>query len=220
MRIFGRKKGRRLSYTKQKLVEDFLPNISLDNDKILRHVFSLKKHLFLEFGFGHGENIIKLSVNRPDWVFIAIDPFLNGVASLLEKIKTKSIPNIFIYHGDGRSFLKELPKNSISETCILFPDPWPKFKHESRRIIQKEFLNKLSEVMSSNSFVYTSSDNYIAQTWMLKIFLYNKNFEWIVKDINQIYTKPDFFEDTKYFKKSLKEGRQASWLKFKNIKEY
>ena len=220
MRIFGRKKGRRLSYTKQKLVEDFLPNISLDNDKILRHIFSLKKHLFLEFGFGHGENIIKLSVNRPDWVFIAIDPFLNGVASLLEKIKTKNISNIYIYHGDGRYFLKGLPKNSISETCILFPDPWPKFKHESRRIIQREFLNKLSEVMASNSFVYTSSDNYIAQTWMLKIFLYNKNFEWIVKDINQIYTKPDFFEDTKYFKKSLKEGRQASWLKFKNIKEY
>ena len=220
MRIFGRKKGRRLSYTKQKLVEDFLPNISLDDDEKLRHVFSLKKHLFLEFGFGHGENIIKLSVNRPDWVFIAIDPFLNGVASLLEKIKTKNISNIYIYHGDGRLFLKGLPKNSISETCILFPDPWPKFKHESRRIIQREFLNKLSEVMDANSFVYTSSDNHIAQTWMLKTFLYNKNFEWIVKDINQIYTKPDFFEDTKYFKKSLKEGRQVSWLKFKNIKEY
>ena len=220
MRIFGRKKGRRLSYTKQKLVEDFLPNISLDNDEKLRHVFSLKKHLFLEFGFGHGENIIKLSVNRPHWVFIAIDPFLNGVASLLEKIKTKNISNTYIYHGDGRSFLKGLPQNSISETCILFPDPWPKFKHESRRIIQKEFLNKLSEVMTSNSFVYTSSDNHIAQTWMLKTFLYNKNFEWIVKDINQIYTNPDFFENTKYFKKSLKEGRQVSWLKFKNIKEY
>ena len=220
MRIFGRKKGRRLSYTKQKLVEDFLPNISLDNDEKLKYILSLKKNLFLEFGFGHGENIIKLSANRLDWVFIAIDPFLNGVASLLEKIKTKNISNIYIYHGDGRLFLKGLPKNSISETCILFPDPWPKFKHESRRIIQKEFLNKLSEVMDSNSFVYTSSDNHIAQTWMLKTFLYNKNFEWIVKDINQIYTKPDFFEDTKYFKKSLKEGRQVSWLKFKNIKEY
>ena len=58
MKIFGRKKGRRLSYTKQKLVEDFLPNISLDNDIKLRYVLSLKKRLFLEFGFGHGENII------------------------------------------------------------------------------------------------------------------------------------------------------------------
>ena len=220
MRIFGRKKGRRLSYTKLNLVANFLPNISLDNDNNLRRILSLNKNLFLEFGFGHGENVIKLSINRPNWIFIAIDPFLNGVASLLEKIKTKNISNIYIYHGDGRLFLKGLPKNSISETCVLFPGPWPKFKHESRRIIQREFLNKLSEVMASNSFVYTSSDNHIAQTWILKTFLYNKNFEWIVKDINQIYTKPDFFEDTKYFKKSLKEGRQASWLKFKNIKEY
>ena len=220
MRIFGRKKGRRLSYTKLNLVANFLPNISLDNDNNLRRILSLNKNLFLEFGFGHGENVIKLSINRPNWIFIAIDPFLNGVASLLEKIKTKNISNIYIYHGDGRLFLKGLPKNSISETCILFPDPWPKFKHESRRIIQREFLNKLSEVMASNSFVYTSSDNHIAQAWMLKNFLYNKNFEWIIKDINQIYTKPDFFEDTKYFKKSLKEGRQVSWLKFKNIKEY
>ena len=137
-----------------------------------------------------------------------------------KEFSDKNISNIYIYHGDGRLFLKGLPKNSISETCILFPDPWPKFKHESRRIIQREFLNKLSEVTASNSFVYTSSDNYIAQAWMLKIFLYNRNFEWIVKDINQIFTKPDFFEDTKYFKKSLKEGRQVSWLKFKNIKEY
>ena len=220
MRIFGRKKGRRLSYTKQKLVEDFLPNISLDNDERLRYVFSLKKHLFLEFGFGHGENIIKLSVNRPDWVFIAIDPFINGVASLLEKIKTKNISNIYVYHGDGRLFLKALPKNSISETCILFPDPWPKFKHESRRIIQREFLIELSKVMALNSLVYVSSDDKTAQTWILKNFLDNVNFKWIVEDINEIYIKPDFLEDTQYYKKSLKEGRQASWLKFKNIKQH
>ena len=220
MKIFGRKKGRRLSHNKQKLVENFLPNISLDNEKNLSHVLSLKKHLFLEFGFGHGENIIKLSVNRPNWVFIAIEPFINGVASLLEKIKTKNILNVYIYHGDGRLFLKELPRNSISECCILFPDPWPKFKHETRRIIQKEFLTDLSKVMALDSLVYISSDDKTAQTWILKNFLENLNFKWIVEDINEIYIKPDFLEDTKYYKKSLKEGRQASWLKFKKIKEY
>ena len=74
--------------------------------------------------------------------------------------------------------------------------------------------------MTLNSLVYVSSDDQTAQTWMLKKFFDNENFKWIVEDINQIYTKPDFLEDTKYYKKSLKEGRQASWLKFKNIKEY
>ena len=115
----------------------------------------------------------------------------------------KNITNIFIYHGDGRLFLKGLPKNSISETCILFPDPWPKFKHATRRIIQRDFLIELSKVMTLNSFVYVSSDDKTAQTWILKKFLDNVNFKWIVEDINEIYTKPDFLEDTKYYKKSL-----------------
>ena len=74
--------------------------------------------------------------------------------------------------------------------------------------------------MTFNSLVYVSSDDQTAQTRLLKKFFDNENFKWIVEDINQIYTKPDFLEDTKYYKKSLKEGRQASWLKFKNIKAY
>ena len=69
--------------------------------------------------------------------------------------------------------MKELPRNSISECCILFPDPWPKFKHKSRRIIQREFLTDLSKVMILNSLVYVSSDDQTAQTWMLKKFFDN-----------------------------------------------
>ena len=87
-----------------------------------------------------------------------------------------------------------MPKNSISETCVLFPDPWPKFKHEKRRIIQADFLTELSKAMILNSLVYVSSDDQTAQTWMLKKFFYIENFKWIVKDLNQIYTKPDFLK--------------------------
>ena len=220
MRIFGRKKGRKLSSAKQKLVENFLPNISLHDKKNLNYLLSLKKPLCLEIGFGHGENLIKMSLKKPCWFFIAIDPFLNGVAALLEKIKKNKIQNIFIFHGDGREFLKDLPINSISKVCILFPDPWPKKKHESRRIIQTEFLILLSKIMKEKSLVHVSSDDWTAQTWVLKIFLNSKNFIWVNNNINEIYNKPELFEDTKYYKKSLVQGRQTSWLKFRNIKFY
>ena len=218
MRIFGRKKGRKLSSAKQKLVENFLPNISLYNEKNLNHLLSLKKPLCLEIGFGHGENLIKMSLKKPNWFFIAIDPFLNGVASLLEKIKKNKIQNIFIFHGDGRVFLKDLPIDSVSKVCILFPDPWSKKKHESRRIIQKDFLKLLSKIMKENSLVHISSDDWTAQTWILKNFLNSKNFIWVIDNIHETYEKPEYFENTKYYKKSLVQERQASWLKFKNIK--
>ena len=220
MRIFGRKKGRKLSSAKQKLVENFLPNISLHDEKNLNHLLSLKKPLCLEIGFGHGENLIKMSLKKPNWFFIAIDPFLNGVASLLEKIKKNKIQNIFIFHGDCRVFLKDLPIDSISKVCILFPDPWSKKKHEPRRIIQNDFLKLLSKIMKENSLVHISSDDWTAQTWILKNFLNSKNFIWVIDNIHETYEKPEYFENTKYYKKSLAQGRQASWLKFKNIKFY
>ena len=72
--------------------------------------------------------------------------------------------------------------------------------------------------MKENSLVHISSDDWTAQTWILKIFLNSKNFIWIINNIHETYEKPEFFENTKYYKKSLLQERQASWLKFKNIK--
>ena len=95
-----------------------------------------------------------------------------------------------------------------------------KKKHESRRIIQKDFLKSMSKIMKENSLVHISSDDWTAQTWILKNFLNSKNFIWVIKNIHETYEKPEFFENTKYYKKSLIQERQASWLKFKNIKFY
>ena len=106
MRIFGRKKGRKLSSAKQKLVESYLPNISLHDEKNLNYLLSLKKPLCLEIGFGHGENLIKMSLEKPNWFFIAIDPFLNGVASLLEKIKKKQNSKYFYLSWGCQSIFK------------------------------------------------------------------------------------------------------------------
>ena len=191
----------------------------MHDEKNLNHLLSLKKPLCLEIGFGHGENLIKMSLKKPNWFFIAIDPFLNGVASLLEKIKKNKIQNIFIFHGDGRVFLKDLPIDSISKVCILFLIHGQK-KNMNQDALFKRFLKLLSKIMKENSLVHISSDDWTAQTWILKIFLNSKNFIWIINNIHETYEKPEFFENTKYYKKSLLQERQASWLKFKNIKFY
>ena len=219
MKLFGRKKGRKISSKKLDLINKLLPNISLDNKTIFNQILSSKKKKFLEVGFGHGENLIKLSQDRPDWVFLGVEYFVNGVASILDKIDSEKIKNIFILHGDGRDFLKKLPKNSISESCILFPDPWQKSKHSERRIIQKSFINTLSDIMKINSKLHISSDDPVAQEWILKCFIFNENFEWNIKSVDECFYKPEIFEETKYMRKSILENRKSMWFKFKNIKE-
>ena len=115
MKLFGRKKGRKLSLRKQSLINILLPNISLDNEVIFEKVINSNIQKFLEIGFGHGENLIQLSTERPEWTFLGVEPFINGVASLLERIDKEKISNIYILNGDGRDFLSRLPKDTISE---------------------------------------------------------------------------------------------------------
>jgi len=219
LKLFGRKKGRKLSLRKLNLIKNLLPNISLDNNIVFNQILASKKNKFLEVGFGHGENLIKLSRDRPDWIILGVEPFINGVASILDKIDSEKIKNIYILCGDGRDFLKKLPENFIFESCILFPDPWQKSRHSERRIIQQDFINTLSKVMKKNSILHMSSDDPVAQEWILKCFTYNQNYEWNIKSIHDCYYKPTIFEETKYMRKSILENRKAMWFNFKNLKE-
>ena len=219
MKIFGRKKGRKLSLRKQSLIKTFLPSVSLSNDLLFRKIFNSDVKKFLEIGFGHGENLIRLSKERPEWTFLGVEPFINGVASLLERIDKEKIPNIYVLNGDGREFLTKLSKDTISEACVLFPDPWQKSKHVSRRIIQQEFLNDMSKILTKNSTLHLSSDHPKAQEWILKSITNNKNYEWDIENTYDCYQKPKIFGETKYLKKSIREMRKAMWFKFRNIKE-
>ena len=219
LRLFGRKKGRKLSNIKNTLIKNLLPKISIEKKKNLQSVLTNKKPIFLEIGFGQGENLVKLSLARPDWKFLGVDPYINGVASLLEKIDSKKIKNILILHGDARKFIKTLPENSISEACILFPDPWHKSKHISRRLVQQDLIVDLSKIMIMKSLIHIASDDQKAQDWVLKNFSNNTFFEWKVKSTKNCYIKPKMFEDTKYMLKAIEAKRKPIWLKFENRKE-
>ena len=218
LRLFGRKKGRKLSNIKNTLIKNLLPKISIEKKKNLQSVLTNKKPIFLEIGFGQGENLVKLSLARPDWKFLGVDPYINGVASLLEKIDSKKIKNILILHGDARKFIKTLPENSISEACILFPDPWHKSKHLSRRLVQQDLIADLSKIMIFKSLLHISSDDQKAQDWILKSFSNNFCFEWKVKSTKNCYIKPKMFADTKYMLKAIEAKRKPIWLKFENRK--
>jgi len=217
--LFGRKKGRKLSTKKNTLIKNLLPKISIEKKGNLQSLLTSKTPIFLELGFGQGENLVKLSLARPDWKFLGVDSYINGVASLLEKIDLKKIKNILILHGDVRKFIKILPENCISEACILFPDPWHKSKHLSRRLVQQDLIADLSKAMTFKSLLHISSDDQKAQEWILKSFSNNSCFEWKVKSTKNCYIKPKMFEDTKYMLKAIEAKRKPIWLKFENRKE-
>ncbi len=130
-RVFGRRKGHKLR-TKQKiLMEDLLPRLKIDleifEETIEPHSFFACniKEVWLEIGFGAGEHTAWQAKQNPNVGFIACEPFLNGVASLLKHISTDNLCNIRIFTDDALPLIRRLPEGTINRLFILFPDPWP-----------------------------------------------------------------------------------------------
>lgn len=165
IRTFGRRHGKKLSPRKQSLLANILPAISPKNAKNTGD-------LILEIGFGNGEHVRELAIRNPASIIIGAEPFMNGVAALLSAITSESdnqiIPeykNIQIWPDDVRKLLHD-SDIKFSEIWVLHPDPWPKARHEKRRLLNSDFLKLLGEHLTQNGQIIIGTDHWEYFDWI------------------------------------------------------
>jgi len=124
------------------------------------------RQIELEIGFGGGEHLAACAAQRPDTGFIGCEPFINGVASLLGHIDNQKLENIRIYPNDARTLLDALPDACLARIFILFPDPWPKARHEKRRFIGPENLPHLARALQKGGEMHLATDDVKLAGWM------------------------------------------------------
>ena len=169
IRTFGRRHGKKLSNRKQWLMDNLLPAIAPKSED-----FGTKSTI-LEIGFGNGEHLRDLSVQNPNFVVIGAEPFANGVAALLSAITAESdnslmeqYKNIRVRPDDVRLLLKDFNDSKFDEIWILHPDPWPKARHEKRRLLNHEFLNLLSEHIEKTGKIIIGTDHWEYYDWIIE----------------------------------------------------
>ena len=128
-----------------------------------------------------------------------------------------NIENVKIWLDDIKKILDFLPPNIISEIKILFPDPWPKTKHRSRRLIQPEFIERLNVILVHGGTITIGTDHPILKSWILENFQTNRKFEWVANNAKEWRNRPSDCIATKYEKKSYKANRLPSWFVYKKI---
>ena len=182
IRTFGRRHGKKLSARQQTLIDEVLPTLVPENGDIL------------EIGFGAGEHIRDLAIAHPNKIIIGAEPFMNGVASLLSAItdtKTNRVldtyKNIRIWADDVRDFLRKT-NSKFEQIWVLHPDPWPKARHEKRRLLSAEFLNTLSEYLSDTGEIIIGTDHWEYFDWILEQ-LKQTNMTATIPDMEIIQTR-------------------------------
>ena len=210
--FYGRRKGRKLSKSSKLAIINGKNYIIKKED--LANIFNSNNHIILEIGFGDGTNLINSAKINPELFYIGADPFLNATAKCLNKLLLSNLKNVVIWPDDIRNILNDFPYNSISEIKLLFPDPWTKTKHQSRRLIQNTLIEKIYQILKPNGSITIGTDHDVLKNWILEKFQRYKEFEWIAKSSKDWQSRPSDCFKTKYESKSILQKRKPSWFIF------
>jgi tRNA (guanine-N7-)-methyltransferase len=216
LRSYGRRKGKRLSPRKERLIADLLPRLRPDlahpAPDDLRTLFPVSvRDVWLEIGFGSGEHLLWQAEHAPDAGIIGCEPFINGVATLLGAIEDRGIETVRIHDGDARDVLAWLPDRSIARVFILFPDPWPKTRQMKRRLVSPELLESLARVIRPGGELrFASDDNDYAAQALLTV-KQSGAFGWQARRADDWRIRPDDWPETRYELKGL-SGQKPVYL--------
>jgi tRNA (guanine-N7-)-methyltransferase len=172
-------------------------------------IFGDNRAIWLEVGFGGGEHLVHIAALYPQIGIIGCEPFVNGVAMLLGKIRAAGVTNLVVYPGDARDVMDVLPDNSIAKTFLNYPDPWPKSRHHRRRFVTPAYLQSLARVMQPGAEFRVATDipDYVRQTLEE---VPAAGFELIAES-----DRPwQDWISTRYEQKALREGRPPHYVTF------
>ena len=168
--------------------------------------------LFLEIGFGGGEHLAARAAENPGARFIGAEPFVNGIAKLSRTIREAGLGNIRVWPDDVRLLLPKLPDAALDGAFILFPDPWPKYKHRERRILQPAMVRELTRLVRPGGSLLLASDHPAAKSWILSAVLESDAFEWLASGPADWREPPGGWPGTRYNAKAERLGRRSSWF--------
>ena len=143
-----------------------------------------------------------LAIANPDAEIIGAEPFVNGVAALLSAM-TDAATNavldeykrIRVWPDDVRILLRDAAY-TFDEIWVLHPDPWPKAKHEKRRLLSAQFLSLLGQHLRDGGRIIIGTDHW-------------EYFDWISAQVENttLRVQPGDFNiiETRYQNKNMAE---------------
>jgi tRNA (guanine-N7-)-methyltransferase len=221
--FYGRRKGQHLRDSQQNYLAQDLAALSpgaVDwEDNPNRTPLDLgalfqTRDLWLEIGFGGGEHLVHQALNNPDIGFIGCEPYINGVAMLLGKIRHHNVQNIRVHPGDVRDLFDVLPDQSVAKAFLLYPDPWPKSRHHRRRFVTQDHLVPLARVMKPGAEFRVATDipDYVRQTLQQ---VPRAGFEWQANCADDWRRPWGDWHSTRYEQKAIRENRTPYYMTFR-----
>lgn len=152
-----------------------------------KELFNNNNPIYIEIGMGKGNFIIENAKKYPNINFIGIEKYDSVIVRTVEKLENIELPNLKLIRMDANKITDVFDKE-IDLIYLNFSDPWPKVRHEKRRLSSHEFLKKYD-------FIFKNKKNIIMKTDNRKLFEYSiisyTSYGYKINDISLDLYKDD-----------------------------
>ncbi len=198
VKTFHARRGR-MTVTRAHILENVLPKFELpDGEEVIDLRQTLNSpDVIVDFGCGMGD--ATLALLEAGHSVLALDVHTPGICRIAEVAEASALKNLALVHGDGIPVLQDrLTPKSIQTFLALFPDPWPKARHNKRRLIQPTFLDIVRNLLTEDGELVIATDD----------ASYAEHIKEVINEYTGMQLAPNTFEfpDTGFHRRGLKLG--------------
>ena len=192
--------------------EDIVKNSSvvINNPKEykgkFKELFNNNNKIHLEIGMGKGSFLIELARRNKNINYIGFEKYPSVLLNAIKTIEEEKLDNIKIICEDAIN-IDEIFYKEISKLYLNFSDPWPKKRHEKRRLTSSVFLKKYKSIFKGIKIIEQKTDNDDLFNYSLRSYL--KNGYFIIKKSR------NYFADvrTEYENKFIEKKKNINYVK-------
>jgi tRNA (guanine-N7-)-methyltransferase len=153
--------------------------------------FISKDEIHLEVGPGKGLFITTLAQKFPNKFFICVELNLTVSAICAKLVKEKDLKNVFVVSGDMFNVFKYIEDKKVDTIFLNHSDPWPKKRHEKRRLTHKNFTEQYRRILKAEGKLIVKTDNLDFFNFSIESLTESK---WILEKINYDYQDDEEFD--------------------------
>lgn len=170
--------------------------------------------LVLEIGFGMGQSLVQMAENEPNTRFIGVEVHRPGVGALMMELGKRELSNLRAYCCDANLVLNDcLPNACLDRLQLFFPDPWHKKKHNKRRLVQPEFLQRVAGKLKPGGVFHMATDWTPYAEQVLEVFAEVPGYRNL-SSTGDYVAKPDYRPGTKFEARGERLGHAVHDLLF------
>ncbi len=137
--------------------------ITLESDVTeldLRSIFQREAPLEVDLGCGDGAFLTQLARAHPERDFLGVERLIGRIRGTARRIGDAALPNARILQADILHVTQRLLPPASADVCyLMFPDPWPKRRHASRRTFSASFLAAVHRVLKRDGVLHVATDD-------------------------------------------------------------